>query len=218
MGDIEDELPASSDVVSGAANIDAAGSNDETDPVKQAEAYAWLAQFRADNAMKVAQHNYAAAEDTQAEARGEAAKRDYELEKAKDLTDGAAKLRAEAAELEAKAEKEASRHDEYASQAAFDRRKAEAADALAADSRADANAADKAQQRLEVEAQDLYKTYQENEAQARLIQEQATAAQRIATDEAKIQHADQPAATGQSAQGEGAGQPAQPPEEHAGQP
>ena len=186
--------------------------------MKQAEGDAWLAQFRADNAMKVAQHNYEAAEDTQKDARGEAAKRDYEMEKAKELTDGAAKLRAEAAELEAKADKEPTRHDEYASQASFDRDKAGAADELAAQSRTDSATADEAAKRLEAEAQDLYKTYTENEAQARLMQEQATAAQRIATDEAKIQHTDQPAATGQSAQGgEGAGQPAQPAEEHAGQ-
>jgi hypothetical protein len=202
MGEIEGELLASSDVAGAGTSDDAsagAAAAEEDDPVKRAKDDAWLAQFRADNAMKVAQHNYEAAEDTQKDARGEAAKRDYELEKAKDLTDGAAKLRAEAAELEAKAEKEPTRHDEYVSQASFDRHKAQAADEIAAQSRTDAATADAAAKRLEDEAQDLYKTFQENEAQARLMQEQAVAAGRIATDEAKIHHVDQPAPVDQPA-------------------
>jgi hypothetical protein len=188
MGDMESESLADD-----AGGVEAATTNEPIDPVKAAEADAWLAQFRADNAAKVMQHNFEEAEDAQSEARGEFAKRDYELTQAKKLTDAAAQLRAEAAALEEKAKKDAARHDEYETQAEFDRHKADSAEALAAESRADAAAADQKAARLQTESQDVYKIFEQHEAEYRIIQEQATAAQRIATNEARLQHPGDPA-------------------------
>jgi hypothetical protein len=185
---MESEPPAG-----GVGGVDAVPAEEPIDPVKAAEADAWLAQFRADNAAKVMQHNFEEAEDAQAEARGEIAKRDYELTQAQKLTDAAAQLRAEAAALEEKAKKDAARHDEYETQAEFDRHKADSADALAAESRADAAAADREAARLQTESQDVYKIFEQHDAEYRIIQEQATAAQRIATNEGRLQHPADPA-------------------------
>jgi ABC-type Na+ efflux pump permease subunit len=188
MGDMENESLAGD-----AGGVEAAAADEPIDPVKAAEGDAWLAQFRADNAAKVMRHNYEAAEDAQAEARGEAAKRDYELQKAKELAAGSAQMRTGAAEYEQKAQQDPSRHDEYEAKAEFDRHKADAADSLAAESRADAAAADEAAKRQEAEAQELYKIFQQHEGDYRTMQEQATAAQRIATNEGRLQHPGDPA-------------------------
>jgi colicin import membrane protein len=193
MGDMESEPLAG-----GVGGVDATPAEEPIDPVKAAEADAWLAQFRADNAAQVMRHNYEAAEDAQAEARAEAAKRDYELQKAKELDAGATQMRAEAAEYEQKAQQDPSRHDEYEAKIQFDRHKADAADSLAAESRADAAAADEAAKRQEAEAQELHKIFQEHEREYRTMQEQATAAQRIATNEARLQHPGDPAPGGAS--------------------
>jgi hypothetical protein len=183
MGDIESESLAGD-----AGGVDAAGSDEVVDPVKAAEADAWLAQFRADNAAKVMEHSFEAGEDAQAEQRAETAKRDYELSQAKKLADNAVQLRAEAAAFEEKAAKDAARHDEYATQAEIARREAASADRIAAESRADAAAAEEAAKHQEAEVQDLYKIYQQHEDDYRIMQEQAIAAQRIATNEARLQH------------------------------
>jgi hypothetical protein len=204
MGDMESN-PRAGD----AGGVDAAPAEDPIDPVKSAEADAWLAQFRADNAAKVMQHNFEEAEDAQAEARGEIAKRDYELTQAKKLTDAAAQLRAEAAALEDKAKKDVARHDEYETQAEFDRHKADSAEALAAESRADAAAADQEAVRLQTESQDVYKIFEQHEAEYRIIQEQATAAQRIATNEARLQHPGD-AATGEASGADPSGPTSEP--------
>jgi len=188
MGDTE-----SNPLAGEASGVDAAPAEEPIDPVKAAEADAWLAQFRADNAAQVMRHNYEAAEDAQAEARAEAAKRDYELQKAKELDAGATQMRAEAAEYEQKAQQDPSRHDEYQAKIQFDRHKADAADSLAAESRADAAAADEAAKRQEAEAQELHKIFQEHESDYQAMQEQATAAQRIATNEARLPHPGDPA-------------------------
>jgi hypothetical protein len=188
MGDIESD-PLTGDATGG---VDGVGSQDALDPVKDAEADAWLAQFRADNAAKVMQHNFEEAEDAQAEARAESAKRDYELTQAKKLDDNATQLRAEAAELAEKASKDAARHDEYQAQAEVARHKAESAEALAAESRADAAAANEAAKRQSAESQELYKIFEQHESDYRIMQEQAVAAQRIATNEARLQHPGDP--------------------------
>jgi hypothetical protein len=187
MGDMESQSLAPD-----AGGVEAATANEPIDPVKAAEADAWLAQFRADNAAKVMEHNFEAGEDAQAEARAEAAKRDYELSQAKKLADNAVQLRAEAAAFEEKAAKDAARHDEYATQAEIARQEAAAADRIAAESRAQAAVADEAAKRQEAEVQDLYKIYQQHEGDYRIMQEQAVAAQRIATDEARLQHPGDP--------------------------
>ncbi|HYU50815.1 MAG TPA: hypothetical protein VEO91_12900 [Candidatus Limnocylindria bacterium] len=207
MGDFESES------LTGDAGGAEAGRRDEAiDPVKAAEADAWLAQFRAENAAKVMEHNFEAGEDAQAEVRAEAAKRDYELSQAKKLADNAVQLRAEAAAFEEKAAKDAARHDEYATQAQIARQEAESADGLAAEARADAAAADEAAKRQDAEVRDLYEIYQQNEGDYRLIQEQAVAAQRIATNEARLEHPGDPVpgdASGSSSSGP-AGEPNQP--------
>jgi chromosome segregation ATPase len=184
MGDIESD-PLAGDAGGG----EAAGADEAIDPVKAAEADAWLAQFRADNAAKVMQHNFEEAEDAQAEARAESAKRDYELGQAKKLTDTAAQLRAEAAALEEKAKKDAARHDEYEAQAEFDRHMADSAEAVATELQADAAAANQEAARLEAESKEIYTIFQQHQDEYRILQEQAVAAQRIATNEARLQHA-----------------------------
>jgi hypothetical protein len=186
MGDFESEPLA------GEAGSAAGGSDEAIDPVKAAEADAWLAQFRADNAAKVIEHNYAEAQDAYAEAEAERAKSEYQRDRAKDLTDGAAWMRTEAGELEQKAEKDAARHDEYEATAEIDRHKAASAETLAAKLGADATAADKAGGRLEAEGDDLHEIQKQHEREYRLLQEQAVAAQRIATNEALLQHPGDP--------------------------
>ena len=207
MGDFESES-----LTGDAGGADAGRPDEAIDPVKAAEADAWLAQFRAENAAKVMEHNFEAGEDAQAEARAEAAKRDYELSQAKKLADNAVQLRSEAAAFEEKAAKDAARHDEYATQAQIARQEAESADGLAAEARADAAAADEAAKRQDAEVRDLYEIYQQNEGDYRLIQEQAVAAQRIATNEARLEHPGDPVpgdASGSSSSGP-AGEPNQP--------
>jgi hypothetical protein len=207
MGDFESES-----LTGDAGGADAGRPDEAIDPVKAAEADAWLAQFRAENAAKVMEHNFEAGEDAQAEARAEAAKRDYEQSQAKKLADNAVQLRAEAATFEEKAAKDAARHDEYATQAQIARQEAESADGLAAEARADAAAADEAAKRQDAEVRDLYQIYQQNEGDYRLIQEQAVAAQRIATNEARLEHPGDPAqgeASSSSSSGP-AGEPNQP--------
>jgi hypothetical protein len=183
MGDFESE-PLAGDSGGGGA----AGADEAPDPVKAAEADAWLAQFRADNVAKMMEHNYEAAQEAYADAEGERAKSTYLQDRAKDLAGGADWLRDEAAALEDKAEKDAARRDEYEAAADVDRQKAEAAETLAGKLTADATAADKAAGRLEAEGDDLFEVQKRNERDLQLLQEQAVAAQRIAANEARLQH------------------------------
>jgi len=206
MGDLESESLASD-----AGGVDAVASDEAIDPVKAAEADAWLAQFRADNAAKLMEHNYEEAQRSYSEAVAEGAKRDYDLERVKDLNQGAAWWRADAATLEQKAKDDAARHDEYESTAELDRHKADAADELAAKLGTEATAADKAAGRAEAEGDDLHEIQKEHEREYRLLQEQAVAARRIATNEALLQHPGDPAPGGPSA-GPGAEQSAPAPE------
>ena len=188
MGDPESESPASD-----AGGVDAVASDEAIDPVKAAEADAWLAQFRADNAAKLMEHNYEEAQRSYSEAVAEGAKRDYDLERVKDLNQGAAWWRADAATLEEKAKDDAARHDEYEATAELDRHKADAAETLAGKLSEDARVADKAAGRLEAEGDDLFEIQKRNERDLQLLQEQAIAAQRIATNETLLQHPGDPA-------------------------
>lgn len=183
MGDMESES-----VAPDGGSVDAVASDEPIDPVKAAEADAWLAQFRADNAAKVMEHNYDAAQDSWAEAKAEFAKRDFELSQEQRLTENAAKLRADAAALDEQAQKDAARHDEYETRAEIDRHKAAASEALAADAHAAATAADKAAGRADAEGDELYAIHEQHSKEYGVMQEQAVAAQRIATDEARLQH------------------------------
>jgi hypothetical protein len=187
MGDMESES-----VAPDGGSVDAVASDEPIDPVKAAEADAWLAQFRADNAAKVMEHNYKEAQHSYSEAVAEGAKRDYDLDRVKDLNQGAAWWRADAATLDQKAKDDAARHDEYEATAELDRHKADAADELAARLGAEATAADKAAGRAEAEGDDLHEIQKEHEQEYRLLQEQAVAAQRIATDEARLEHPGDP--------------------------
>jgi hypothetical protein len=193
MGDFDSEQPTGD---TGGAEADAA--DEPIDPVKAAEADAWLAQFRADNAAKLMEHNYQEAQSSYSEAVAEGAKRDYDLERVKDLNQGAAWWRADAATLEQKAKDDAAWHDEYEAIAELDRHKADAADELAAKLGAEATSADRAAGRAEAEGDDLYEIQKEHEREYRLLQEEAVAARRIATNEALLQHPGDAAPAGPS--------------------
>jgi hypothetical protein len=206
MGDFESEQPTGD---TGGAEADAA--DEPIDPVKAAEADAWLAQFRADNAAKLMEHNYQEAQSSYSEAVAEGAKRDYDLERVKDLNQGAAWWRSDAATFEQKAKDDAARHDEYEATAELDRHKADAADELAAKLGAEATSADRAAGRAEAEGDDLYEIQKEHEREYRLFQEEAVAARRIATNEALLQHPGDAAPAGPSG-GPGAEQSAPAPE------
>ncbi len=188
MGDFESEPPTD-----GAGGAETIAADEAIDPVKAAEADAWLAQFRADNAAKLIEHNYEAAQDAYADAEGERAKRDYDLARATDLTGGAVYLRNEADTLEQKAQTDAARRIEYEAAAEVDRHKADAAETLAGKLSEDARVADKAAGRLEAEGDDLFEIQKRNERDLQLLQEQAIAAQRIATNETLLQHPGDPA-------------------------
>jgi len=207
MGDFESEPPTD-----GAGGSETIAADEAIDPVKAAEADAWLAQFRADNAAKLIEHNYEAAQEAYADAEGERAKRDYDLARAKDLTGGAVYLRNEADALEQKAQTDAARRIEYEAAAEVDRHKAGAAETLAGKLSADATVADRAAGRLEAEGDDLFEIQKRNERDLQLLQEQAIAAQRIATNEARLEHPGDPAqgdASSSSSSGT-AGEPNQP--------
>jgi len=193
MGDPESASPAGD-----AGGGDAVVPDEPIDPVKAAEADAWLAQFRADNAAKLIEHNYEAAQEAYADAEGERAKHDYDLARANDLTGGAVYLRNEADTLEQKAQTDAARRIEYEAAAGVDRHKADAAETLAGKLSEDARVAEKAAGRLEAEGDDLFEVQKGNERDLQLLQEQAVAAKRIATNEALLQHPGDPAPAGAS--------------------
>jgi hypothetical protein len=181
MGDLHD--PTADEAVASAAAGDA-----PQDPVQAAKDEAWLAQFRADNAAKVMEYDYKATAETQAEQRAAEATRDYDLRQVDILTQGAAESRAAAVADDKKAEQNPSRRDEYAAQAEIARRYAAASEATAGTLGAEAKAADAKAKELGVEVTEEYKHLQQDEHEFEILQEQAVAAQRIATDEARLAH------------------------------
>lgn len=163
------------------------------DPVQAAKDEAWLAQFRADNAAAVARHNFEAANQEMAEATAAGAEKNYLNERADYADKTAAGARAEAAEAERKEKADAARHDEYE----LDRQKAlslaTAAEESAAKFRAEAAEAEKRSTALSNEAVEIHGIYMQHTDEYQVMQEQAIAAQRIATDEAKLPHPGDPA-------------------------
>ncbi len=162
------------------------------DPVQAARDEAWLAQFRAENAAKVMEYEYKSTVETQSEIKAEEGKRDYDLSKAETLEKGAVGSYATAAAMEAKAKADQARHDEYETKAATERHYAEAGEHLAADLRTEAGQADAEAKRLTVELNEEYDIFKQSRSDYEIIQEQAIAAQRIATDEAKLAHPGDP--------------------------
>jgi hypothetical protein len=163
------------------------------DPVQAAKDEAWLAQFRADNAAAVVAYDAKETMETQAQVMAEEARRDYDLRQAATLEKTAARDTAEAAALEKKAQSDALRHDEYEARAEIDRHEAASGQALATSLRGDAKIADATAKRLSEEVEEEYKILQKDRGEYRIMQEQAVAAQRIATDEAKLPHPGDPA-------------------------
>jgi hypothetical protein len=187
MGD-ELENPYADEAVTGAADADA-----PQDPVQAAKDDAWLAQFRADNAAKVMEYEFKATAETQSEIKAAEGQRDYDLHKAGVLDKDAAESLTSAAALEAKAKADAARHDEYEAKAQTERHYAESGTRLAGDLRVEAGQADAEAKRLGVELHEEYDIFKQSRSDYEIMQEQAVAAQRIATDEAKLPHPGDPA-------------------------
>ncbi len=185
MGDSEN--PNTADAAAGATTQDA-----PQDPVQAAKDEAWLAQFRAETAAKVTQHNFDAAREEMAAAKAAGAERNYDLEKAAWAEKSAAESRALAAENERKAQEDAARHDEWELRRRQELQRAELADGVAAAARAAADAADKRSVAHVTEAMEIHAIYEQHQSEADLMQEQAVAAQRIATNEAKLSHPGDP--------------------------
>ena len=181
MDDLEN--PNADEPIAGAVDADA-----PQDPVQAARDEAWLAQFRADNAAAVMQYDFRATIATEAEEKAQEARRDDDLMRAGTLDKDAVQARTEAADYEKKAEHEAARHDEYEAKAQTSSHIAHAAEAMATDLRADAKEADAAVKRLDAEKYEEFAIYEKDSNEYRIMQEQAVAAQRIATDEAKLPH------------------------------
>jgi hypothetical protein len=186
MGDPEN--PGADEAVAGAPTEDA-----PQDPVQAAKDEAWLAQFRADNAAKVVAYDGTSIVETQADVAADLARRDFDLKLADTITKDAVVARADATALEKKAQQDASRHDEYVAQAEIDRHTADAEDASAARLRSEAGKADAEATRLTTELADEMTILREHQREYELIQQQAVAAQRIADNEAKLPHPDDPA-------------------------
>ena len=185
MDDLEN--PYADEAAAGAADPDA-----PQDPVQAAKDEAWLAQFRADNAEKVARHNFEAANQEMAESTAAGAERTFDLGKAEYATKTATDARAEAAEDERKAQASAARHDEWELKRQEELHLAATADDAAAKFRTAAEEAGKRSAALSAEAVEIHGIYKGHEEEYQLMQEQAVAAQRIATDEARLSHPGDP--------------------------
>ena len=181
MDDLEN--PNADEAIAGDPAADA-----PQDPVQAAKDDAWLAQFRADNAAKVMEYDYKATVDSQAEQSGAVAQRDYDLKMAAKLSGDAATARTDAAADDKKAEQTPSRHDEFTAKAEEERHVAVAADGSATHFREEAHVADVRAQQLSTDVAEEYKHFQADQHDYEIMQEQATAAQRIATDEARLPH------------------------------
>jgi hypothetical protein len=165
-----------------------------SDPVKDAEDDAWLAQFRADNAAAVAAYDRAALEKTEVERDTEAAKRDLELKRASEHDESAAIHRKVADEYEKKAVADAHRHDEYEVVAEGARHR-EAEDVeKARHARTEAAAAEQEARRLDAESSEELDITIKADDDYRALQDAAVAARRIAEDERRVQHRQQPGA------------------------
>lgn len=177
------ENPNADEAVAGAADADA-----PQDPVQAAKDEAWLAQFRADNAAAVTRHNFEAANQEMAEATAAGAEKNYDVEQAVYAEKTATDARADAAEAERKVKEEATHHDEWELRRQEAVHLAETAQDTAAKLRDAADAADKRSVALSNEAVEIHGIYKEHQTEYEIMQEQAVAAQRIATDEAKLSH------------------------------
>jgi hypothetical protein len=185
MGDPEN--PNADEAVAGAPAEDA-----PQDPVQTAKDEAWLAQFRAENAAKLVAYDGTSIVETKAEATAELARRDFDLTMSDTLMKDAAIDRADAAAFDKKAQQDPSRHDEYVVQAETERHKAAAEETSAARMRSEAAEADAAATRLRTEIAEEMTILRQHQGEYELIQEQAVAAQRIATNEAKLSHPGDP--------------------------
>jgi len=196
MGDLED--PYAAEAVAGADEQAAAPQ----DPVQAARDEAWLAQFRADNAAKVMEYDYKAAVDTQAEERAAETQRDFDVHMTEKLTGDAATARADAATDEKRAQETASRHDEFMAKAEGERHFATAADGSAAHFREEGARAATHARELSTEVAEEYQNFRKDQTEYEIMQEQAIAAQRIATDEARLPHPGDPAPTDPPSEGQ----------------
>jgi hypothetical protein len=179
--------PSASEAVNETADADA-----PQDPVQTAKDEAWLAQFRADNAAKVLQYDFTSAAETQAEEKEQVARRDYDLKQVDSLTKHAADERTEAAAFEKKAAQDVARHDEWEVKAQTDLHMADASEQMAGHFKADAATAEAERIRLNAEVKEEYAIYEGAQKEYEVMQEQAVAAQRIATDEARLPHPGDP--------------------------
>ena len=165
------------------------------DPVQAAKDEAWLAQFRADNAAAgLARHNFEAANEDEAEATAAGGRAGLRPQRRAARRQGrAAGARDEAAERERKAQADAARHDEYE----WPRRQTELHLAEPADESAATSGPRPPRTRrrsaLRTAVADDAAHLQEAPDEYEIMQEQAIAAQRIATDEAKLPHPGDPA-------------------------
>lgn len=174
----------------GSASPGAAGA--VSDPVKDAEDTAWLAQFRADNAAAVAAYDRAELERTEIELDTEKAKRDLETARAGEHDEGAKLHGRIADEYEQKAAKDAQRHDEYENVAERARHRAAEDIAAARRARAEAATAEEATKRLGAEVEEELDIVVGADDDYRALQDAAVAARRIAEDERRVQHRQQP--------------------------
>jgi hypothetical protein len=168
------------------------GAATGTDPVKDADDDAWLAQFRADNAAAVAAFDRAALEKTEVELGTETAKRDLENARAAEHDDGAKVHGIIADEYEQKAAKDAQRNDEYENVAERARHHAAEDVAGARHARAEAASAEEAVKRLRTEEDEELDIVGGADSDYRALQEAAVAARRIAEDERRVQGGHQP--------------------------
>lgn len=180
MGD-ELENPNADEAIAGAPDA-------PQDPVQAAKDEAWLAQFRVDNAAKVMEYDYQSTVDTQAQEKAAEAERDYDVHMGDKLTKDAVSSRADATADEKLAQANAARHDEYIAKAEGERHIADAADRSAGHFRDEAHIADERAKQLQGDVTEEYANFDKDRTEYQIMQEQAVAAQRIATDEAKLPH------------------------------
>jgi hypothetical protein len=171
----------------------AAAPDAPQDPIQAAKDDAWLAQFRADNAAAVVRHNYEAAVLETGEAMAAGAEKKYDEGEVALAERTASEARTRADEAERKATEDAARHDEWELKRQGALHLAETADDTAAKFRDAAHAADERSAALMKESDEIYGISKQHQAEYTIMQEQAVAAQRIATDEAKLPHPGDPA-------------------------
>ncbi|HYC06577.1 MAG TPA: hypothetical protein VEG29_01530 [Candidatus Binatia bacterium] len=174
----------------GAASADLSATDAPHDPAQAARDDAWLAQFRADTAAKVMEYDYEQATESKAALKRDEAERDYDNQMADKLTKDAASARKDEAEDERRAKATPSRHDEFTAQAQTEHHMAAIADSEATRFKEGATKADARVQQDLADVNEHHDQFKKDRADFENLQEQATAAQRIATNEAKLQHPD----------------------------